>query len=359
MMQQQQVLGTGSPIANLQGNNSAGSVDSQTQQILRQIQESLRKSQAAVAVSSPSPLHQTSVVNQPSLQGVTVKQEPMSTSFTQSSFVPSATVKKDTNLLENLIKQEDVKPNINSSSMASSIHALLTNSGSGTQSTTTLSQATTQMSLFVLSNSSQNMLSNTSTISSGVMTNTATHTISSSGAAGEITSPVQGNSQQPAGGALQKLNLSPELQQQFQRLQLQIRKVQASTNMSVEQKQQTILKLQSFQKHILLKSRVSQLQQAQSAASASPLPTSTAITEQASSVPSSNLSTPVSSSPNFLQATLAQVRQNMLQQAQSQQPNSSSSTFGKLTTQCHFIINTNTMSFSFSILTRCHFHFQY
>lgn len=254
-VQLQQVLGTGAPAVT--HTTSAGD---QTQQILRQIQETLRKSQAS-AVSS-GPLLQPVTARPSSHPTVSVKQEPagsdsnfnMSNKMFSNTIVPSATVKTETNLLENSIKQEDVKPVLDSCSQ-SNIHTLLTNTSSITQATTTLSQASTQMSLFVLSNSSQNGVASQS---EAVMGNTSTTTsVLKSVEVPNSSTDMIGKSPPSSGsGALQAIHLPPELQQHFQRVQLEMRKTQAATNLTPEQKQAKLLHLQGFQKKILLKGRV-------------------------------------------------------------------------------------------------------
>ena len=264
VLQQHQVLGTGSPMATLPGGNTISSVESQTQKILRQIQESLRKSQAGASPAIP----QTS--NSISLPSVVIKQETQSTGYGAAdklfndNFVPSNPVKCEPNLIESFIKQEDVKPVVKNAggSQTSSIHALLTNTSFVTQATTTVSQASTSMSMFVLSNSSQTVPSNTSSLSNSSIVNSSVTTNSASGLINSLndlqtrTQQAVGSAQTAGSATMQKIHLPPELQVPFQRVQLEIRKVQLATNMTVEQKQAKLLQLQSFQKKILLKGRV-------------------------------------------------------------------------------------------------------
>lgn len=313
---QQQVLGTGSPITSVQGNNTASSVESQTQQILRQIQETLRRSQASSTVAASS-VPQTMAAKTLSLPTVVVKQEPQTSTFDHASdkFVPSVSVKTESSL-ERLIKQEDIKPalNIPGCSQTSSIHALLTNTGSLTQATTTLSQASTQMSLFVLSNSSQTVPSNSSVLSRTSLVNSSGTTHSASNVINSVDN-ASNRAQQVTGSAtMQKIHLPPELQQPFQRVQQEIRKIQADTTMPAEQKQAKLMQLQSFQKRILLKGRVlattktehGQIQQGLASLNqASSIPMAT--TEQtflsaveASQIPSSQAMTSISSFGSLL-----------------------------------------------------------
>lgn len=269
-----------------QTDNSVNSVENQTRLILQQIHNSLKKSQANAQISAAA---NVSTIQAMHGSAMNIKQEYGSSSVATSvnTNVPLVSVKSESNLLEGLIKQESNRL-ASSCVTQTSAHGLLTSSSLITQATTTLSQATTQMSLFVLSNSQNVQSSNVSTNFSSTsqssslgqlpgtnfMPKAQTVSVNSSAfgnqsAAGvaqlsnqSITRSVQGLGNQSATGSgqgmatLQTIHLPPELQQQFQRVQEEIRKVQAMTNITQQQKQEKLQQLQIFQKRILLKGHV-------------------------------------------------------------------------------------------------------
>lgn len=274
---QQTVISSQGQLNQTQVNTSVNSVENQTRLILQQIHDSLKKSQAS-AVSSVT----ATVSNIQAIQNknsMNIKQEfqancsasslPSSSlssnqnNSTTKSFMSPVVVKRETNLIETLIKQEN-NPRSNLTVPVSSVHDVLNNSQSTTV-TTTVSQASTPMSMFVLSNS-QNVPSNTFTTSTASVSQSVPFGQSVSESSGTIPdlnagaiSPVSQSSQQmgqQGTATLQTIHLPPDLQQQFQRIQLEIRKVQTATNMTAQQRQDKLQRLQLYQKKILLKGRV-------------------------------------------------------------------------------------------------------
>ena len=235
---------------------SSNSVEDQTKLILQQIQENLRKSQAQTsqAVSSGVQAFTLAHGQAPPNVSINIKQEPnqLATRSCSQQFVPT-TVKTECNLIEGMIKQEpDIKPVINTalSSSGTNIYQLLTNNVQNTHVTTTVSNATTQMSLFMLANSSNVQSSSAISSSSALFVNSSVTPINSVSA-----STVQSSKLVP-GTSMTTIQLPADLQDQLQRVQLEMRKVQASTTMTPEQKQNRLQQFQIFQKKILLKGRV-------------------------------------------------------------------------------------------------------
>ncbi|XP_052798996.1 uncharacterized protein LOC128230613 isoform X2 [Mya arenaria] len=262
---------------------STNSVENQTKLILQQIHESLKKSQAQTNQAVSNSLQAFSLAHSqapPNMSVTNIKQEPgiQGNRVLTHTFVPATSVKTESNMIESLIKQEaDVKPtclNTASGQQGTNFHHLLTNNVQNTQVTTTVSNSTTQMSLFIMSNSSNVMNNSMTSISSALNANssmTQTYSASAGGnvsSLGQTTQVVQGR--QLVGGTTTQttIQLPSELQEQFQRVQFEMQKVQASATMTPEQKQQRLQQFQMLQKKILLKGRVlstksepSQLQQ--------------------------------------------------------------------------------------------------
>ncbi|XP_052243487.1 helicase domino-like isoform X3 [Dreissena polymorpha] len=241
--------------------------DSQMQMILQQIQDSLKKSQAATNSAVSKTLQTFSAVHAlPNMAVTSIKQEPgvvaQSNRVVTQTFVPAVSVKSEASIIDGLIKKEaDVKPFMASCSggASSNISQLLQNNVQNTPVTITVSNATTPMSLYLVSNSAQNVGGTSSSISSALTTNSSMTNVqhSSSDLVNADTATISIQRQQPSGVmSVQTVQLPVEFQQHFQRVQQQIKNVQAATNLTQEQKHEQLQQLYMFQKKILLKGRV-------------------------------------------------------------------------------------------------------
>ncbi|KAL4224641.1 hypothetical protein ACF0H5_015338 [Mactra antiquata] len=290
IISQPNVISSQVPIAQSTSDTSANSVENQTRLILQKIHNSLKKSQAEAVNSAAATVSNIQALQNKNIGQIKQEFVPSSSSMSSlNSPYSSVTVKTEPNLIETLIKQEK---GVSSSCDSLGLPSFLTCSAQSTCTSATSSQASTPMSLFLMSSSqnihsnsslssvsamdSANLLSSASDSKSGISLQTknflqntsigSTAQTNQSSAllqqsqTGSVSQPVvSGSTSQPGQtgtATLQTIQLPPELQQQLQRVQLEMRKVQSSTTMTAQQKRDKFLQLQVFQKKILLKGRV-------------------------------------------------------------------------------------------------------
>lgn len=393
MNSQQKINSVQGQLNQTQVNTSVNSVENQTRLILQQIHDSLKKSQANTmnSVSATVSNIQSSQIKNP----LNIKQEfqpSCSSSLTNqtnksfiSSVMASVPVKTEANLIETLIKQENT-PCTNFVSQPSSVRDLLSCNAQATHVTTTLSQASTQMSLFVLSNS-QTVLSNSSTSAISSVSQTTVPVGGQSETSGPMPNgntstpiaAVQGTQQagqQQGMATLQTIHLPPELQQQFQRVQLEILKVKSAAQLTPQQKQEKLQQLSIFQKRILLKGRVlattqtepNQIQQgvtnftqsgstnsySVAATTNQSMDSAAAIAQLKCSLQSSSgIPSPIqkSSTNQFSPAQANAGIKNLLKQEDSQvQPDSTSNLGqGKEIQVCYFLLEASTLTYNLAV----------
>ena len=234
------------------------------------------------------------------------------------------TVKKEPDLIESLVKQE--------------VPSSIVTAADCSTTTSTVSQST-PVSLFLL-NGSESVNSNMKAAMSSSTLGDNSNVISASSSGIQINAGNGGGGnvilgQHRTSATVQTIHLPPDLQQQFQRVQLEMKKVHAATNLTPEIKQTKLKQLQGFQKKILLKGRVlattraephhikqglAAFSQTGSNSSGMPLATSTVLSSLSMAQPSSSAS---SETPNQSITTVKDLLKSMSNPSQSMTSSSS------------------------------------